>query len=204
LRLGCCVNLRQALRLDFRFSFVYIGKRLIFLWRKAMSLSQSLLPEFDHEMANTRKELERVPESKLSWKPHPKSGSMGWLAGHLANLPSWAVFTLNQDSLDISPDGAAPTPQPEPKSQKELLATFDKNVSEARAAIAGADDATLLKPWSLLKTKQVLMTMPKIAVLRGFVMNHTIHHRGQLGVYLRLNDVPVPAIYGPSADENIF
>jgi uncharacterized damage-inducible protein DinB len=166
-----------------------------------MPLSQTLLPEFDHEMANTRKELERVPESKLSWKPHPKSGSMGWLAGHLANLPSWATTTIKQDSLDLAPDGAPVKPLPEPKSQKELLATFDKNVSEARAAIAGADDAALLKPWSLLKTKQVLMTMPKVAVLRSFVMNHMIHHRGQLGVYLRLNDVPVPAIYGPSADE---
>lgn len=166
-----------------------------------MSLNQALLPEFDAEMANTRKTLERVPDGKLSWKPHPKSGSMGWLAGHLANLPGWATLTIKQDSLDLSPDGAPPAPQPEPKSQKELLATFDKNVSEARAALAGADDATLLKPWSLLKTRQVLMTLPKIGCLRAFVMNHLIHHRAQLGVYLRLNDIPVPATYGPSADE---
>jgi uncharacterized damage-inducible protein DinB len=166
-----------------------------------MSLSQSLLPEFDMEMANTRKTLERVPESKLGWKPHPKSGSMGWLAGHLSHLPGWAVITIKQDSLDLSPDGKPPEPQPEPKSQNELLATFDKNVAEARAALTGADDATLLKPWSLLMTRRVLMTMPKAACLRGFVMNHIIHHRAQLGVYLRLNDVAVPAIYGDSADE---
>jgi uncharacterized damage-inducible protein DinB len=166
-----------------------------------MPLNQSLLPEFDQEMANTRKTLQRVPENKLGWKPHKKSGSMGWLAGHVANLPGWAVITIKQDSLDLSPDGAPPKPQPEPKSQKELLATFDKNVAEARAALAGADDATLFKPWSLLKTGKVLMTMPKIACLRGFVMNHLIHHRAQLGVYLRLNDIAVPAIYGPSADE---
>lgn len=166
-----------------------------------MSLSQSLLPEFEHEMSNTRKTLERVPEDKLSWKPHPKSGSMGWLAGHLSHLPGWAVITIKQDSLDLSPDGKPPQPQPEPTSQKELLATFDKNVDEARAALAGADDATLLKPWSLLLTRKVLMTMPKVACLRGFVMNHVIHHRAQLGVYLRLNDVPVPAMYGDSADE---
>jgi uncharacterized damage-inducible protein DinB len=166
-----------------------------------MSLNQALLPEFDAEMANTRKTLERVPDSKLSWKPHPKSGSMAWMAGHLANLPGWATITIKQDSLDLSPDGAPPKPQPEPTSQKEFLATFDKNVAEARAALAGADDATLLKPWSLLKTRQVLMTMPKIGCLRAFVLNHIIHHRAQLGVYLRLNDIPVPAIYGPSADE---
>ncbi len=169
-----------------------------------MPLSQSLLPEFDQEMANTRKTLERVPENKFAWKPHQKSGSMGWLAGHVANLPGWAVITIKQDSFDLSPDGAPPQPQPAPKSQKELMATFDKNVAEARAAIASADDPTLLKPWSLLRTGKVLITMPRIACLRGFVMNHLIHHRAQLGVYLRLNDIAVPAIYGPSADEGSF
>jgi uncharacterized damage-inducible protein DinB len=166
-----------------------------------MPLNQSLLPEFDMEMASTRKTLERVPDNKLTWKPHAKSGTMGWLASHLANLPEWGTITIKQDSLDLAPDGAPPQPQPPAKSQKELLATFDKNVAEARAALAGADDATLFKPWSLLKTGKVLMTMPKIAVLRGFVLNHVIHHRAQLGVYLRLNDIAVPAIYGPSADE---
>jgi uncharacterized damage-inducible protein DinB len=166
-----------------------------------MSIAQSLLPEFDQEMAGTRTTLERVPEGKLSWKPHQKSGTMGWLAAHVANLPSWIVITIKQDSLDIAPPGEQP-PRPEPpKSTKELLDAFDKNVADARTALAGATDDHLLKPWSLLKTGQVIMTLPRVVCLRSFVMNHTVHHRAQLGVYLRLNDIPVPALYGPSADE---
>jgi uncharacterized damage-inducible protein DinB len=166
-----------------------------------MSLNQALLPEFDSEMANTRKTLERVPDGKFSWKPHPKSGSMGWLAAHVANLPGWTVITIKQDSFDLAPGGVSAPMPPDPTSQKELLATFDKNVAEARAALAAASDADLGKPWSLVKNGQVLMTLPKIACLRGFCMNHLIHHRAQLGVYLRLNDIALPAIYGPSADE---
>jgi uncharacterized damage-inducible protein DinB len=169
-----------------------------------MAMNQALLPEFDQEMANTRKTLERVPENKLGWKPHEKSGSMGWLATHIANLAGWAATTIGQDSLDLAPKGVPAGPAPEAKSRKELLDTFDKNVIAARAAIAGASDEHLLKPWTLLKNGQTLLTMPRIAVLRAFVMNHLIHHRAQLGVYLRLNNVPVPAIYGPSADEAIF
>jgi uncharacterized damage-inducible protein DinB len=166
-----------------------------------MTLSEALLPEFDQEMANTRKSLERVPEDKLGWKPHEKSGTLGWLASHLANIPEWAVYTINQDALDMAPKGIRMTPQPELKSRRELLATFDKNVSAARAAIAGASDTHLFKNWSLLMNEKPVLTMPRIACLRSWVMNHSIHHRAQLGVYLRLNNVPVPAIYGPSADE---
>jgi uncharacterized damage-inducible protein DinB len=166
-----------------------------------MSISQSLLPEFDQEMANTRKTLERVPDEKFSWKPHEKSGSMGWLAGHLANLAGWAVETIKQDSFDMSPGGKPFTPPPAPKSRKELLELFDKNVAAARAALAGASDADLGKPWSFLNNGAVLFSMPRIACLRTWVMNHNIHHRAQLGVYLRLNNIAVPAIYGPSADE---
>ena len=167
-----------------------------------MALSDAILPEFDHEMANTRKALERVPDDKFGWKPHEKSGTMGWLAGHLANLPTWTGYTINQDSLDLAPvGGEAPRAEP-PASREELLKLFDKNVTEARAAIAAASDADLFQPWSLLKGGETLLTMPKIAVLRGFVMNHQIHHRGQLTVYLRLNDIPVPALYGPSADDD--
>lgn len=166
-----------------------------------MTLSEGLLPEFDQEMANTRKSLERVPEDKLGWKPHEKSGTMAWLAGHVANLPSWAIFAIKQDSLDLAPQGAPVQAAPAAKSRKELLATFDKNAAEARAAIAGASDAHLRKTWTLLKTGKPLLAMPRTAVLRTFVMNHLIHHRAQLGVYLRLNNVPVPALYGPSADE---
>ena len=167
-----------------------------------MALSDGLLPEFDHEMANTRKALERVPDDKFGWKPHEKSGTMGWLANHLANLPTWTGITLGQDSFDLAPaDGGPPRHEP-PTTREELLELFDKNVIEARATLAGASDADLFKPWSLLSGGQSLFTMPKIAVLRGLVMNHQIHHRGQLTVYLRLNDIPVPALYGPSADED--
>ena len=169
-----------------------------------MRLSESLLPEFDNEMASTRKTLERVPVDKPDWKPHEKSMALGGLATHLSNLPTWAFYTLGQDSLDLAP-GGIPMPSPEiAKTQEELLATFDANVAKAREAIAGADDAEFFKPWSLLSNGANILTMPKIAVLRSFVMNHLIHHRAQLGVYLRLNDIAVPSIYGPSADENPF
>ncbi|MCI0339073.1 MAG: DinB family protein [Acidobacteria bacterium] len=166
-----------------------------------MSLSESLLPEFDHEMANTRKTIERVPEDILDWKPHEKSWAMGGLATHLATLPNWAVIAIGQDAFDRAPPGAPPPRNPQITSTAEALKIFDKNVTDARAAIAGASDEHLFKPWTLLSGGQTILTMPRIAVLRSFVMNHMIHHRAQLGVYLRLNDVPVPAIYGPSADE---
>ena len=123
-----------------------------------MALSEALLPEFDHEMANTRRTLERVPDGKFSWKPHEKSGSMGWLATHLANLPGWAVLIINQDSLDLAPQGVPAQPPPAANSRKGLLAAFDKNVSGARAAIAGASDGHLLKPWSLLKGGKEILT----------------------------------------------
>ncbi|HEV2117085.1 MAG TPA: DinB family protein [Terriglobales bacterium] len=169
-----------------------------------MALSAALLPEFDQEMASTRKTLERVPDSKFSFKPHEKSSPMGALAGHVANIASWLTFTLKADSLDLAPGGKQMEPPPVPKNNKELLADFDKNVKDGRATLAAASDAELMKPWSLLNNGKTLMTMPKVAVVRGFVMNHMIHHRAQLGVYLRLNNIPVPAIYGPSADEGSF
>ena len=165
-----------------------------------MAISDALLPEFDHEMANTRKTLERVPDDKFAWTPHAKSSTMGGLVTHLANLPSWAGYTINQDSLDIAPNGEPQRATPV-KSNAEALETFDKNVAAARAAIAGASDEQLFQPWTLMANGKTLMSLPRVAVLRSFVMNHLIHHRAQLGVYLRLNDLPVPSIYGPSADE---
>jgi uncharacterized damage-inducible protein DinB len=169
-----------------------------------MAISDALLPEFDNEMKNTRKTLERVPDGRSDWKPHEKSTAMGGLATHLSNIPTWAVYTIDQDSLDLAP-GGKPLPATKPaESQSELLATFDDNVAKARAAIAGASDEELFKPWSLMSNGNTILTMPKVAVLRNFVLNHLIHHRAQLGVYLRLNDIPVPSIYGPSADENPF
>ncbi|MGH9930811.1 MAG: DinB family protein [Pyrinomonadaceae bacterium] len=169
-----------------------------------MALSESLLPEFDNEMAGTRKTLERVPYDKFDWKPHEKSMAMGGLATHLSNIPTWAIYTIGQDSLDLAPGGKPMPPMEIARSQAELLTTFDTNVMKARAAIASASDAELFKLWSLMSNGKTMLTMPKIVVLRNFVMNHLIHHRAQLGVYLRLNDIPVPSIYGPSADENPF
>ena len=167
-----------------------------------MAISEALLPEFDQEMEGARRTLERVPAEKFGWKPHEKSGTMGWLAGHVATIPTWASVAIGQDELDLEPDGKPYEPPPDPTSAKALLETFDKNVAEARAAIAGASDAKLGESWSLARNGKNMMTMPRVAVIRGFVLNHLIHHRAQLGVYLRLNDIPVPSIYGPSADEN--
>lgn len=161
------------------------------------NISQALLPEFDHEMANTRKSLERVPDGKLGFKPHPKSMALGGLATHIATMVHWTEAIVNQDSFDVS---TAP-PTPELKSNAAILAEFDKNVAIARKNIANATDAQLFKPWTLQAKGQTVFSMPRIAVLRSFILNHTIHHRAQLGVYLRLNDIPVPSIYGPSADE---
>lgn len=165
-----------------------------------MKISASLLPEFDHEMANTRRTIERVPDDKFGWKPHAKSPSMGWLAAHLAQLPGWASVTLEQDSFDMAPAGE-PVRIAEPKTTQAALDLFDQNVRAARSALEAAPDEHLLRPWSLLSGGRSILTMPRVAVLRGFVLNHSIHHRAQLGVYLRLNDLPVPALYGPSADE---
>ena len=167
-----------------------------------MTISDMLLPEFDQEIDGARRTLERVPDERLTWSPHPKSGTMGWLAGHLANVPAWAALTVGGDALDLAP-GGKPLPQPpQPQSSADLVATLDRHAAEARAAIAAASDEDLLKPWSLLQNGQEVMTMPRLDVLRRFVLNHLIHHRAQLGVYLRLNDIPVPSIYGPSADES--
>jgi len=164
-------------------------------------IRDALLPEFDQEMANTRKTLERCPEDKYGWTPHPKSFSMSALATHIATMTGWAADVIEKDSFDIAPPGAPPYKQDPAASRQELLAKFDTNVSAARAALAGASDEHLAKTWSLLSGGQTILSMPRIACIRSFVMNHTIHHRAQLTVYLRLNDVPVPAIYGPSADE---
>src|SRR5262245_61917429 len=166
-----------------------------------MAIREALLPEFDYEMANTRKSLERIPEDKLKWKPHDKSTTLGDLVTHLSYLPTWAVTTIDQEELDIEPPGGPPFRLDAVTSRQEALDRFDKSVSDGRKAISGASDEHLLKPWTLLKGGQKVLTMPRAAVLRTFVMNHLIHHRAQLGLYLRLNDVPVPPNYGPTADE---
>ena len=166
-----------------------------------MSIAQSLLPEFDQEMASTRKVLERVPDEKWNWKPHEKSGTAGWLAGHVATLPEWLTVTLNTESLDYAPvNGPGYTP-PKTENREQALAAFDKCSSEARAALSAATDEDLAKGWTLLAGGQEIFTMPRIACIRGMILNHLIHHRAQLTVYLRLLNVAVPGLYGPSADE---
>lgn len=166
-----------------------------------MALSAALLPEFDHEMATTRRALERVPEDKLGFQPHEKSMTMGRLATHIAEMPGWAIPTINQDSLDLAPPGAPPYQPVTKDTVAGILEYFDANVAAARTAIAAASDESLMQSWSLLMGGNALLTMPRIAVLRSMILNHVIHHRGQLSVYLRMNGALVPAIYGPSADE---
>jgi len=162
-----------------------------------MPMVDALLPEFDHEMSVTRKVLERVPLEKADWKPHEKSMSLGQLAQHLATLPNWGSIALNQDEFDL--DG---NPQHETiRDRAALLATFDRVVHETRNALTAKTDGELMAPWALKKDGHTIFSMPKASVWRSFVMSHVVHHRGQLSVYLRLNDVPVPSIYGPSADE---
>ncbi|HEV2288415.1 MAG TPA: DinB family protein [Candidatus Acidoferrales bacterium] len=171
-----------------------------------MAIRDMILPEFDHEVATTRKVLERVPEGKNDFKPHPKSMPLDRLAGHVAEIPGWAKETVLQNSVEVNPSGNPPPQNMSLKmtSRKQLLEEFDKRAAAGRAAIAGASDEELMKPWSLIANGKAVFTLPKSVVLRGFVMNHMIHHRAQLSVYLRLNDVPVPSIYGPSADEQVF
>lgn len=166
-----------------------------------MSIAESLLPEFDHEMATTRTLLERVPDGKGDWKPHQKSMALGYLASHIATLPGWAVSTLQQTELDMNPPGGVKyVAVPEFNSTQDRLAAFDATVKGAHEAIAAAPDSDLGVMWSLKNGGETIFSLPRVAVLRSFIMNHIIHHRGQLSVYLRLLDVPLPSIYGPTAD----
>jgi uncharacterized damage-inducible protein DinB len=160
-----------------------------------MTVAETLLPEFDQEMKTTRRLLERVPTDKGTWKPHQKSFSIGHLAQLLSWMPGWITMTLTSDSLDLA--GAAGYSY---ETTEKLLADFDKNVKEARAAIAASSDADFQKQWSLKRGDQVFMTMPRGVVTRQHI-SHIVHHRGQMSVYLRLLDIPVPSIYGPTADE---
>jgi uncharacterized damage-inducible protein DinB len=166
-----------------------------------MTYAETVLPEFDQEMANTRKVLERIPDDKLDWQAHPKSHTIGWNANHVADLPNWLVVTLTTPSLDIAPIGGEPYQLPKLTSRQEILDVFDRNVAAARKAITAVKDEELGKTWSLLRGGQTMLTMPRSAVVRGVVLNHIIHHRAILCVYLRLNDIPVPGMYGPSGDE---
>jgi uncharacterized damage-inducible protein DinB len=165
-----------------------------------MAIKDSLLPEFDHEMGATRRVLERVPEADLSWKPHDKSFSLGQLAAHVANIPHWMNAILDNTVFDLATVGEDARPK-EPASVDALTAAFDKEVRQARTKLDAQADAALMATWTMKQGTHEILTMPRIAVLRSFIMNHLIHHRGQLTVYLRLRNVPLPALYGPTADE---
>ncbi len=169
-----------------------------------MAFKDTILAEFDMEMDATRRTLDRVPDDKFGWKPHEKCGTLAWMAGHIAQIPQWGSIVMKQESLDLAPPGGSGYVPPKPSNRKEVLDAFDKNRAEARAALAAGDDATYGKPWALLMTGRQLFSEPRAAVLRRMVLNHLIHHRGQLTMYLRLLNVPVPALYGPSADEQTF
>jgi uncharacterized damage-inducible protein DinB len=165
-----------------------------------MPIVDALLPEFDREMTTTRKLLERVPDGKFDWKPHDRSMSLGQLAQHVATIPMWGSVTITQPEIDLGGDNQLPVAS----TRADLLKLFDKHAAETRAALGGRSDAELNAPWTLKAKGQTVFTAPKIAVWRGFVMNHLIHHRGQLSVYLRMQDVAIPSIYGPSGDEAAF
>jgi len=165
-----------------------------------MAIRDALLPEFDHEMGSTRRVIERVPAADLGWAPHEKSFNMGKLAWHVSNIPNWIHATLDASVFDLASMGDDVRTK-EPASVDDVLKAFDESVKKAREKIAEQTDSALLSPWTLKKDGQEMFTMPKISVVRSFVMNHIIHHRGQLTVYLRLRNVPLPALYGPSADE---
>lgn len=163
-----------------------------------MTIAAMMLPEFDHEMATTRSLLERVPEEHAAWAPHPKSMPLGRLAAHIAELPGWMGSTIHQTELDFGAPGAYNPTQF--TTTAKVLELFDAHVKAAREALAGVSDADLMESWTLRNGEHVIFTQPRAGVVRGFVINHIIHHRGQLSVYLRLHNVPLPSIYGPTAD----
>jgi uncharacterized damage-inducible protein DinB len=162
-----------------------------------MTISELILPEFDKEMTSTRKILECVPDDKLAFKPHEKSMALGRLASHVAEMAQWAEHTLTMDQLEITPDMKPFNA----KSRAEILERFDEYVRTGREALTKTGDADFQRNWSLIFGGKPMMSGTKYEILRGVVMNHMIHHRAQLGVYLRLNNVAIPGMYGPSADE---
>lgn len=166
-----------------------------------MPYADTILPEFEQEAANTRKALAAIPDNILDWKAHPKSNTVGWVANHLAEIPGYVGGTLTQAEWDIAPENGPKYESPKLASVAEILDLFDKNVAEAIAAFKAVEDEAMGESWSLLEAGKPLITMPRAAVIRSFVLNHQVHHRAILCVYLRLNDIPVPGMYGPSGDE---
>ena len=166
-----------------------------------MALIDALLPEFDREMGLTRRALERVPDGQFEWRPHPTSVTLGRLAEHLTEMPQWATLTMTQAGIEMTT--GRPLDYSSPAARAAVLAQFDRYLKEGRGHVAGKTDGEFLAPWTLKAGGKEVFTMPKIAVMRNFVLNHMIHHRGQLTVYLRMLAVPVPSIYGPSGDEQM-
>ncbi len=165
-----------------------------------MSIVQTLLPEFDQEMGNTRRLLEIVPGADQAWRPHPKSYSLGDLAAHIAMLPLWGKMVLQQPELDLGLPANASIAQTPFTTVAELLDRFDRHVREARAALGSISDSAMGVTWTLKNRGTAVFSAPRGEVLRSFILSHMIHHRGQLSVYLRLRDVPLPSLYGPTAD----
>ena len=152
-------------------------------------------------MANTRKVLERLPDDKFAWKAHEKSMSIGQMAAHLSHIPSWGVPTIELRVLDLTPVGGEPYTQPKVENRADAIKYFDAGVAKFRALLADVSDASLMESWTMQMAGNPILTMPRVAVIRSMILNHMIHHRAQLTVYYRLNDIPVPSLYGPSADE---
>ena len=168
-----------------------------------MKMTEVFLAQFDDEVKRTRPALERVPEGKDDWKPHDKSMPLGRLAGLVAGMPSWFAMMINQDELDLNPPGGKKFEQPQLRTPAELVKALDDGAAQGRKALEGTTDEHLQKPWRLLVGGNVVSEQPRYVVIRD-TFSHLAHHRAQLGVYLRLNDVAVPAIYGPSADDAQF
>lgn len=165
-----------------------------------MRIVDPMLLEFDRECATTRKVLTRVPEDKLGWKPHERSMTLGQLAWHVASIPGWVGATVLLPGFDLAQGGMPAAPQ----TAAEMVAFFDQAVASCKEALAQLDNEKAMAEWTLSKGGQAIVTFPRVAYVRNILMNHSVHHRGQLSVYLRLLDVPVPSIYGPSADDNPF
>ncbi len=165
-----------------------------------MAMNTGMVMEFKHEMANTRKMIERVPYEHRAWKPHEKSHEISSLATHIARVPTWIGRVVNATEIDLGAPNAFPKVEA-PANKEELLALFDKNSAEALKHLEDASDEALMTPWTLRNGENVYYTMPRAAVIRNMALNHQYHHRGQMSVFLRLLDIPVPGMYGPSADE---
>ena len=167
-----------------------------------MNLKEAILAEFDAEVAVTRKVFDRLPGESFGWKPHERSMSLGGLDAHLAQIPHWGTTILERDGYDMPPNAQGPGDRGS-HSKSDVIETFDRHVTEVRRTLLGMTDAELYAPWSLTSGGDVVMSLPKIAALRRFLLNHLVHHRGQLTVYLRMHNVPLPPLYGPTADEGM-